>query len=232
MSELIIDNENNKGRINNVTFCYVKLQEGAYKYQSKTEREYTVDCVVDKATAKAYKKVFPKNGYREIDTQDFEGIFKIAPIFPESDEQLIIKLKANAQVKRDISQYDLEAGDSVPYEWASRPKAYVPIERGVEDITMLKLIRNGSTGDVAFNITTNDFGTFPQLTAILVKNLIEYKQKGLQSEFGEVVGGFNSGDGETQQKADAGDNKDNTEFGEQGSHEPSVEDSDGDPIPF
>jgi 5-deoxy-D-glucuronate isomerase len=102
MSELIIDNENNKGRINNVTFCYVKLQEGAYKYQSKTEREYTVDCVVDKATAKAYKKVFPKNGYREIDTQDFEGIFKIAPIFPESDEQLIIKLKANAQVKRDI----------------------------------------------------------------------------------------------------------------------------------
>lgn len=204
MSELVVNDDKTKGQIKDVVFCYVKLQEGSFKYQSKTEKEYTVDCIVDKATAKAFKKMFPKNGFKEIETEEFEDKYKIPPVYPDNDEQFLIKLKANAQIKVDIPKANLKAGDALPYEWSTRPKAYVPVDGGVKDVTMSVLIANGSKGTVAFNITENSYGSFPQLTGILVKELIEYEQQGNMSDFGSVVGGYDPGDGNPQQVADTG----------------------------
>ena len=206
MSEMIIDKENGKGRINNVTFCYVKMQEGGWKYQSKTEKEYSVDCVVDKKTAKEYKKMFPKNSCKEIDTEDFEGKFKISPPYPDADEQFVIKLKADANLKADVPMAALRKGDSIPYEWNTRPKVFVPVKGGVKDTTMEVLVANGSKGSVSFKILENDFGTFSQLTGILVEDLIEYEQKDTASDFGKVVGGLRPGNGNPQQVADVGGN--------------------------
>lgn len=203
--ELFEQKGKEKGKLNDVTFCYVKLQEGGLKYQSKTEREYTLDCVVDKATSKAFKKAFPKNSVKEIDTPDFEAKYKIAPPLPNEDEQYVIKVKAKAQLSADAVSAGLSKGDAIPYEWATRPKVFLPTEGGVTDITMDTLVGNGSKGDVAFNITSNDFGTFPQLTGILVRELVEFEGGNAStSDFGEVVGGLNPGNGETQQKANAG----------------------------
>jgi hypothetical protein len=206
--ELFETNGKQKGKIVDAVFCYIKLQEGGLKYQSKTEREYTLDCIVDKATAKAFKKAFPKNSVKEIDTPEFEAKFKIAPPFPKEDEQYVIKVKAKAQLSADAVSAGLSKGEDIPYEWTTRPKVFVPVDGGVSDVTMDVLVANGSRGDVAFNITSNDFGTFPQLTGILVKDLIEYQSEGgSSSDFGEVVGGLKPGNGETKQKADAGVNK-------------------------
>lgn len=201
--EIINDDKNQptKGYIRGTTLCYIKLQEGSLKYNSKTEYEYTVDAVVDKATAKSFKKMFAKNTPKEVDTPEFKDKFKIEPVYPEADEQFIIKLKAKASVTKDLPKHGLVEGDRVPYEWSSRPKLLVPVEGGVEDVTMTMLAANGSVGDISFNITCNDFGTFPQLTGILVTSMIEYESKGGGSAFGDVVGGYNAGNGETQQKA-------------------------------
>lgn len=209
MSRLEINTDGTKGKLFDVTFGFVKLQSGAFKYQSDTELEYTIDCVVDKTTAKAYKKAFPKNGYKEVETKEFKNIYKVAAPFPEEDEQYIIKLKSNANLKKDIPKAGLVAGDLIPYEWKTRPKVFVPVDGGVKDITMSVLVSNGSTGDVSFNINTYDgFGTFPQLSGILVKNLIEYIPKTSVSDFGEVVGGYNAGDGNPQQIPTVNDEED------------------------
>lgn len=229
MSEFVINDDKTKGKIKDVVFCYVKMQQGSFKYQSKTELEYCVDCIVPKDVAKAFKKMFPKNGFKEIDTEEFEDKYKIPPVHPNADEQFIIKLKANAQVKVDIPKANLKAGDDVPYEWNTRPKAYVPVDGGIKDITMTTLISNGSKGDVAFRINENSYGSFPQLTGILVKELIEYEQQGQETDFGNVVGGYNPGDGNPQQVADTGGECDDESVGgENNNLQPIIEDD----IPF
>jgi len=232
-SKMTVDQENGKGRINNVIFYYTKLQDGSYKYQSKTEKEFTVDCVVDKATAKSFKKIFPKNGYREIETDEFQDKFKTAPPFPDEDEQYVVKLKTDAQMRRDVPKHNLVAGDLIPYEWNTRPKVFEPSDdgKGVVDITMLKLVGNGSKGDVAFTIMENSYGQFPKLSGILVKELVEYVGSNStgDSDFGSVVGGLNPGDGNLQQKAnDAGEDstEDSTEENRQ------ADDFNDDSIPF
>lgn len=204
MSKLNVNMEAGKGSLEGVTFAYIKFQEGSFKYGSKTEKEYCVDIIVDKATAKAWKKQFPKNTPKEIDTAEFESKYKIAPPFPDEDEQFVIKMKADCSISVDFPKLGLLAGDNVPYEWNTRPKLFIPFEGGVKDVTMTTLAANGSKGKVAFNIKQNDFGTFPKLEAILVEDLIEYVSSGggAGSAFGTVVGGLNAGNGVTQQKAD------------------------------
>ena len=199
MSNLVMSED--KGSIEDVVFCYIKLQEGDTKYQS-SEKEYSLDAVVDKATAKSFKKAFPKNGYKEIDTAEFKDKFKIEPPYPDAEEQFVIKFRVDVGLKSDVESQNLRKGDPVPYAWGTRPKLFVPVEGGVEDQTMSVLAANGSKGTVAFNITSNTFGTFPKMTGIMVTDLIAYEQSGgSASPFGDIVGGYKEGNGDTQQKA-------------------------------
>jgi hypothetical protein len=55
-----VNGKKTTGKLEDVTFAYAKLQSGSTKYQSK-DLEYTVDVIVDKATAKQFKKDYPKN---------------------------------------------------------------------------------------------------------------------------------------------------------------------------
>ena len=221
MSNFTINTDKTKAMIKDAIFCYVKMQSGDFKYQSTTEKEFSVNCIVDKKTAKAFKKEFPKNGYKEVDTTEFEQKFKIAAPFMDEDEQYIIKLKANATMKANVESAGVQSGDDVPYAWTSRPKVFVPFESGVKDVTMEKLISNGSKGDAAIAIIQNDFGIFPQLSGVLVSDLIEYTKADAGSDFGEIVGGLNPGDGNPEQVP--------TEHEQEVTTEPETHDDD---IPF
>ena len=55
------------------------------------------------------------------------------------------------------------------------------------DITKTKLVANGSSGVVMYDIITNKFGTFAKLKAVRVDNLIEYQSGDSVDEIGEVV---------------------------------------------
>ena len=164
-----------RGTVTDGMMVYTYMQVGDLKFNSTTEREYCTSLVVDKTTAKAFKKAFPKNGYKEVDTADFEDKYKVLPLYPDEDEQFIIKFAASTVMKFDAPAAGVKAGDKVPYAWASRPKALSPVEGGVKDITFDEdaQIGNGTKGHVAFSITSNDFGTFPQFRSVYVTELVK-----------------------------------------------------------
>ena len=183
-----------EGRITGATLVYIKIKDGDLKYQSQ-DKEYSVDAVVDKATAKAFKKEFPKNGFKEIDTADFKEKYKIDPPLPNEDEQYVIKLATNVTAAVDIKnaqqQVVLKKGAVIPFDWASRPKIYEQLDEGVAEITFdpERIPANGSVGDIAFASSTNDFGTFPKLSGLLVTSLIPYEGKS-GSMFGDVKSSY------------------------------------------
>jgi len=159
----------------NAVFGYVKIQQADFKFGSTTEKEYTVDCIVEKTDAKAWNKKYPKQKAKELDRADFEKIYKIDAPF-DGDEIYVIKLKKPAQYK---------SGDSIPD--ALRPRVFALGESGkLVDITKDKLVANGSKGAVSYDEVTNDFGTFAKLKAIRVDHLIEYKQKGGGNDYSEL----------------------------------------------
>src|SRR4030067_738778 len=96
----------------NCVFGYVKLQQPDFKFGSTTEKEFTVDCIVEKATAKAWNKSYPKQKAKEMDRADFEKAYKIDAPY-DGDEIYVIKLKKPAQYK-----------DGTPIPDAMRPRVF------------------------------------------------------------------------------------------------------------
>ena len=148
------------------TFAYAKVTEPVNKYESQ-DKEFTIDVVVDKATAKAWNKSFQKQKARVVDTADFEGIYKIPAPFPNEDEQFILKLKKPAQYKD---------GAGLPKQYW--PKLLQKVNGKAVPIPDSVLIANGSKGQVSYETTENSYGTFARLKAILVEELIEYRKAG------------------------------------------------------
>ena len=156
--------------------AYVKLQQPDFKYGSTTEKEFAVNLVVDKPTAKAWNKEFPKQKAKEVDRADFEKSYKIAPP-TDDDEFFVLSIRKPAQYKD---------GNSIPD--AMRPRAFIKGENGkLQDITKDVLIANGSVGTVSYDVKDNDFGHFSSLKAVRVDQLIEYKKKGgASNDFSEL----------------------------------------------
>ena len=161
--------------LEDVTFAFVKMAESDNKYQSE-DRRYSVNVVVNKAVAKAFKKKFTKQSVKEFDNKEFEEKFKIAPPFPDADEQWVLKL----------SKDHIKDGKPQPEKY--RPRVYLVDQNGDQiDITTSRLVANGSKGDVAYRVSENQFGTFAHLDAIRVTEFIEYKKSGVTNPFGGRV---------------------------------------------
>ena len=161
-------------------FCFAKVTEPAFKYESDTEKEFSIQVVVDEDTFDTFGETYGKQKGKAIKTADFEGIFKIKPPYPNDKKQFVLKLAKGATYKSK------ENGQLVNVEKKYWPKIMVlegnqpvPIEEGI-------LIANGSKGQVSFEENTNSYGTFAKLKNILVEELIEYKKTGedAASDFG------------------------------------------------
>lgn len=166
--------------LKDVTIMYCKVQQPTLAFESKKRYEYTVDAAVSKATAKAWSKQYPKQKHKEFDNDEFTKIFKIEAPFPDQDEQFVIKLKKKA----DYEKY----GKVIKIPDACRPRVFEKGDDGkLVDVTATKLVANGSKGVIQFEETTNKFGTFAQLKAVRVDEMIEYKSAGVSyDELGEV----------------------------------------------
>lgn len=191
-TKLIIEknskDEVSKGRIEEATLLYTNLQEGNLVFGSETDRAFTTQMAVTKETARNWKATFPKNGYREVTNEQFAKSFKIDPPYPTQEDQYIIKLSAPTVYKRDNPDYGTRAGDLIPYEQQNRPKLFEVRDGKPVDITQTVKVANGSKGVVAFRTVSHPtYGTFPQLSGILVTELIEMQQKeAMVATFGEV----------------------------------------------
>lgn len=174
-----------KGRVEDATLLYVRLQDGELAYGSETDRNLSIQLAVTKETARNWKSVFPKNGYREVTNEQFTKSFKIDPPYPEQEDQYVLKLKSNMTYQNDNPERDIKAGELVPYESPSRPKLYEIVDGKPVDVTMSVQPANGSKGIVAFRATTNKFGTFPVLSGVVVTDLLEAQQRAsMESDFG------------------------------------------------
>ena len=161
--------------LNNTTLAFVKVAESDNKYQSE-DLEYSLNAVVSKADAKAFKKKFPKQSVKDYENDEFKEKFKIDPPFPDQDEQYVLKL-SKVHIK-----------DGVEANPKYRPRAYLDDGKGnFTDITTSRLVANGSKGDVAYRVCENSFGTFAHLEGIRITELIEYKKAGAANPFGGRV---------------------------------------------
>lgn len=161
--------------LNNTTLAFVKVAESDNKYQSE-DLEYSLNAVVSKADAKAFKKKFPKQSVKDYENDEFKEKFKIDPPFQDQDEQYVLKL-SKVHIK-----------DGVEANPKYRPRVYLDDGKGnFTDITTSRLVANGSKGDVAYRVSENSFGTFAHLEGIRITELIEYKKAGAANPFGGRV---------------------------------------------
>ena len=204
--------------LEDVTFAFVKMAESDNKYQSE-DREYSINAVVSKAVAKAFKKKFPKQSVKEYDNKEFEEKFKIAPPFHDADEQWVLKL----------SKAHIKDGEPQPEKY--RPRVYLVDQIGdLVDITTSRLVANGSKGDVAYRVSENQFGTFAHLDAIRVTEFIEYKKNGATNPFGgRVVAVEGENPEATQARASRGAEKKEDNPAPSSSPESDLDDQD---LPF
>lgn len=183
MSSLVVDRKKEEGYLRDGVFAYVCIDTPTLKYQEKVKKEFKVSFVVDEDTADLWEESFPKNKARKVKTSDFEDHFKMKPVFPDEKNQYIITVKSDAFFKSDWKEF--KEGDALPKNMG--PRVYEPAADGkVREITHEKLVGNGSKGDIRFTINTNDYGSFPQLKAILVSELVPYERK-INTGFGELV---------------------------------------------
>jgi hypothetical protein len=170
--------KNQYGVLNNVVLAYAKIGEPVKKFQSE-DLVYEVDCIVDKATAKAFNKQFAKQKAKEFDAEEFQQKFKMEPPFG-GEEVYVIKMRKPA------------SKDGEMYDEKYRPRVLLDTKDGERvEITTSRLISNGSKAKVSYRITENSFGTFAQLNNILMDEdgFIEYKSSGggvAGSEFGDA----------------------------------------------
>jgi len=176
-----------QGIIENAVLYYTKIKTPSLKFGSQTEREYTVDVVVDKTTAKAWNKQFPKQKAKELDNDEFMEKFKAEKVPFDGDEQFVIKMKKAAQYK------DKTTGTLVPIPEQYIPRVFLSDGEGnLEDITFDRLVGNGSVGTVQFQTNSNDFGTFAKLQAIRVDDLVVVEQSASGGANYNVLGNVKS----------------------------------------
>jgi len=154
------------------TFAYAKVTEPSFKYQSDTEKEFTIDIVVDEETYDNFVEQYPKQKGKIIKTSEFEAVYKFPPVFPEEKKQFILKLKRPATFKnKETKEFQTIEQKYWPKILVKKGDKTTPLKEGV-------LIGNASTGKVSFEENTNDYGTFAKLKNILVETLIEYSKDG------------------------------------------------------
>ena len=152
------------------TLVYAKVGQPDTKYQS-TEKEWSVEVIVDEDTADKWDEQFKKQPAKKIKASEFEAKYKIPlPAHLKGEKNVYgVKLKRQA------------TNDGVPVEDNFRPKVYIDDAEGNRtEIGQSRHIANGSFGKVSYYISTNDFGTFSRLQNVLMDEdkFVEYESSG------------------------------------------------------
>ena len=170
------------GIIEGVGFYYTKIQQPAPKFNPEDGNEYVVDIHVDEETADAWDEEFKKNKSKFIKYDEFVEKFGAENAIGKG-KQYFIKLKKNE------SYVDKTTGEKKPIPEIYRPRVLLDVGNGeLEDITLTKLVSNGSKGVVQYEVNENKYGRFANLVAIKVEDFIEYKSKSVGEPKFEALG--------------------------------------------
>lgn len=156
---------------------YVQLQEPVAAFVKPgvppKPKEWKASVVVtDKAVKKEYEK-FAKSldtlvSIKEVETSEFEEIYKVAPPEDAGDEVWIVTLRKSTELGK--------TGKPVPDQF--KPRVYHQVGNTRQDITATKLVGNGSYGSISLDVFMKQAGGGSIfLKNVLVTDLIEYEKK-------------------------------------------------------
>jgi hypothetical protein len=171
---------------------YVSIQEPVAAYVkpgvAPKPKEFKASVVItEKAVIKEYQK-FAKSldtlvSVKEVETSEFESIYKVAPPEDAGDEVWVVTLrKSTEQGKTGKPLLDIH-----------RPRVYEQVGNSRVDITHTKLVGNGSYGKIALDVFMKQAGGGSiGLKSVLVTDLVEYERKESASNNGSE---FDADDG-------------------------------------
>lgn len=156
---------------------YVSVQEPVAAFVKAgappKPKEWKASVVItDKAVKKEYEK-FAKSldtlvSIKEVETSDFESIYKTAPPEDAGDEVWVVTLRKSTELGK--------TGKSVPDQF--KPRVYHQIGNTRQDITATTLVGNGSYGSISLDIFMKQAGGGSIfLKNVLVTDLVEYERK-------------------------------------------------------
>lgn len=170
-----------KGIISNTTCFYCKVQTPEPIYDQKDWSnpdmfEYKVDLVVDEDIADQWDEKFPKQPAKKYLKEAFMKKYKLekdedfpASVDPSQKKFWTITLKQAKTYK------DRKTNQVKELSLSLRPKVVELVDNKPVDITMKKLVGNGSEADVLFKVNHNKtYGAAAKLSIVKVTNLIEY----------------------------------------------------------
>lgn len=147
------------------TLVYVMVDRGVDCWEKDKGQEWKAGVVItDEDVADAWDEQYPKQACKKVKASQFEEIYKCA--LPEGAEKnvWVITLKKNTK---------LANGKDVPDLY--RPRVFeVDAEGNKTDITLTKLVGNGSKGILTIDHQELKLGTVGRLKNVFVTELIEY----------------------------------------------------------
>ncbi len=188
-------NEKGFSFLRGVHLAFVKfIKPDVNKFKGGAE-QYTFCVVMDKATSKTWKKEFPVNSVKAIDTEDFKEKYGFDAPYPKQDDQFVYTFRADKHFGKDWkdkkSGIEYRAGDEVPtFMHPDILKASTADGQPHEDITFTTYISNGSVADVAIFKKDMKEGHTVKAKTVLVTELIEHESEGGNGgggAFGAVV---------------------------------------------
>lgn len=155
---------------------YVSVQEPVAAYVKPgvpaKPKEWKASVVItDKAVKKEYEK-YAKSldtlvSIKEVETTDFEKLYKVAPPEDAGDEVWVVTLRKSTELGK--------TGKPVPDQY--KPRVYHRVGNTLQDITATKLIANGSYGSISLSVFVKNTGAGSiSLKNVLVTDLIEYER--------------------------------------------------------
>jgi len=186
--------------LNNVSLAYAWTQtpkKGNPDYEQPDH--YAIDAVVNEDVADEFEEKFPQNKVRKVKTSEFAEKYKFDPPFPDEKNQYVITFKRKY----------LDGKTGEPLSYKKRPKVFVPVSPGsndLEDVTRTVRIGNGSVGSIEYLSYEARGKQFHSLLNVRVDDLIE----GPGGNTGTGLGNVQSSTGLGQ--ADSGDDENDAEF--------------------
>lgn len=159
------------------TLVYVQLETPVPCFVEEKGKEWKCSIVISEDDADEWDEAYPQQKAKQVKTSEFSEIYKIDPPFADQRKQYVVTLRKNTM---------LANGKPVPDKY--RPKVYLKVDDGMEDITQDKLVANGSEGKISVDHYEGKKGPVARLRNVLVTDFIEYVREEREADGGSEFG--------------------------------------------
>lgn len=158
------------------TLVYCMIDRAVDCWDKTKGKEFKCGVVLtDEDEADAFDEAYPKQTSKKVKAVEFEEIYKCPVPEGAGKNVWVVTLKKNEK---------LANGEPVPDKY--KPHVFLLDDEGKTDITLTKLVANGSKGAITIDHYSGEKGNVARLKNVFVTELIEYvKPEGSSYESGD-----------------------------------------------